>query len=105
MKAKDGMKILLSLRLLTKNWVSRESLFGHVGNILFVLPVLTIVTFVLLRSRKMAVCLAAVMLLLGGFCMPAVAGPTLEPDGLAHSPRPFGARRRCVGLGRRRSSL
>ena len=79
MKAKDGMKILLSLRLLTKNWVSRESLFGHIGNILFVLPVLTVVTFVLLRSRKMAVCLAAVMLLLGGFCMPAVAGPTLEP--------------------------
>jgi len=78
MKAKDGMKILLNFSLLTKNGVSRESLFGHVINILFVLPVLTIVQSVLLRSRKMAVSLAAVMLLLGGFCMPSIAGPTLD---------------------------
>jgi len=78
MKAKDGIKILLNFRLLTKNWVLRESLFGRVGNILFTLPVLTIATFVLLRSKKMAVCLAAVMLLFGGFCLPVIGGPTLD---------------------------
>jgi len=52
MKAKDGINIL-NLRLLTKDWVSRESLFGRFGNILF-------------------------MLLIGGFCMPAIAGVTLD---------------------------
>jgi hypothetical protein len=52
MKAKDGIRIL-NLTLLTKIWVSRESLFGRVRNILF-------------------------MLLLGGFCVPAIAAPTLN---------------------------
>jgi hypothetical protein len=52
MKAKDGIKVL-NLRLLTKNWVSRESLYGRVRNILF-------------------------MLLIGGFCVPAFAGVTLD---------------------------
>lgn len=52
MKAKDGINIL-NLRLLTENWVSRESLYGRVRNILF-------------------------MLLIGGFCVPAIAGPTLD---------------------------
>lgn len=52
MKAKDGIKVL-NLRLLTKDWLSRESLFGRVRNILF-------------------------MLLIGGFCVPAIAGPTLD---------------------------
>jgi hypothetical protein len=52
MKAKDGIRIL-NLRLLTENWVSRESLYGRVRNILF-------------------------MLLIGGFCVPAIAAPTLD---------------------------
>jgi hypothetical protein len=52
MKAKDGIRIL-NLTLLTKIWVLRESLFGRVRNILF-------------------------MLLLGGFCVPAIAAPTLD---------------------------
>jgi len=52
MKAKDGIRIL-NLTLLTKIWVSREGLFGRVRNILF-------------------------MLLLGGFCVPAIAAPTLD---------------------------
>jgi len=50
MKAKDGIKML---KLLTRSWVSREKLFGRVGNIMF-------------------------MLLFGGFCVPAIAGPTLD---------------------------
>ena len=53
MKAKDGIKIL-NLRVLTRNLVSRERLFGRVRNILF-------------------------MLLFGGFCVPAIAGVTLDP--------------------------
>jgi len=52
MKAKDGIK-MLNMKLLTKRWVSRESLFERVRNILF-------------------------MILFGGFCVPAIAGPTLD---------------------------
>lgn len=52
MKAKDGIKAL-NLRLLTKDCVSRESLFGRLRNTLF-------------------------MLLIGGFCVPAIAGVTLD---------------------------
>jgi hypothetical protein len=73
MKAKDGIKILLNFRLLTKCWMSRVILFGRVG-----LPVLIIVTLALQRSKKLAVCLAVVMLLFAGFCVPAVAGPALD---------------------------
>jgi len=52
MKAKDGIK-MLNMKLLTKRWVSRESLFERVRNILFIL-------------------------LFGGFCVPAIAVPTLD---------------------------
>ena len=52
MKAKDGIKVS-NLRLLRKDWVSREGLFGRIRNILF-------------------------MLLFGGFCVPAFAGVTLD---------------------------
>jgi len=52
MKAKDGIK-MLNMKLLTKRWVSRESLFGRVRDIL-------------------------IMLLFGGFCVPAIAGTTLD---------------------------
>ena len=78
MEAKDGSKILLNFKLLTKNRLTQQCLFGYFGNILFVLSVLKTATLVFLRSKKMAVCLAAVMLLLGGFRMTATAGPTLD---------------------------
>ena len=52
MKAKDGIKVL-NMRLLNKDRVLRESLYGRVRNIMF-------------------------MLLIGGFCVPAIAVPTLD---------------------------
>lgn len=77
MKAKESMKVLLHLELLRQHWVSRARLFGGFKNNPFVLPVFTIVSLVLRRSTKMPVCLAAVVLLFGGFCVPACfAGPT-----------------------------
>jgi len=78
MKAKDSMKILLYFALLKKRGVSPTKLFGCVENNPFVLPVFTIVSFVLQRSIKTAVCLASVMLLFGGLCTPAIALETLD---------------------------
>ena len=78
MKAMDGLKLLFNFRLPTKYWISRLRLFRCVGNIQHVLPVSIIVALALQRSKKIAVCLAAVMLLFGGFCGSANAEPTLD---------------------------
>jgi len=75
----DGLNLLFNFRLPTKCWISRLGLFRCVGNIQYVLPVSIIVTLALQRSKKIAVCLAAVMLLFGGFCVSANAGPILDP--------------------------
>lgn len=53
MKTKDGLKVLFDLRFLTKYWILRLRLFE-------------------------CVCLTAFMLLFGGFCLSANAGPTLD---------------------------
>jgi len=94
MKAKEGMKILSNFTLLKKYWVSPVRLYGPVDfedtspktsealgqaeNNPFVLPVFKMFSFVLKRSTKMAICLAAVILLFGGFCVPTIAAPTLD---------------------------
>ena len=77
MKAKDGMEVLLNFDLLKKHWASQTGSYGSFRNNPFVIPVFTIVSFVVQRSAKMATCLAVVMLLFGGFFVPACfAGPT-----------------------------
>jgi hypothetical protein len=58
--------------------MSHARLFGGSVDNPFILPVFTIVTLFLQRPTKMAVCLAAAMLLFGGFCMPAISVPTLD---------------------------
>jgi hypothetical protein len=78
MKAKESMRVLLYLELVKRHWASRARLFGGFENNPFVLPVFPIVSFVVQRSAKMAVCLAAVVILFGGFCVPAIGEPTLD---------------------------
>lgn len=78
MKAKDSIRTLLYFALLKKHKASPIYLFGRVENNPFILPVFTIASFVLQRSKKTAVFLSSVMLLFGGFCMPAFAGVTLD---------------------------
>ena len=91
MKAKDSIKVLLNFRLLKKYWALHTRLYGPVDfdgsgptssealsrteNNPFVLPIFTLISFILQRSTKMAACLAAVILLFGGFCAPTIAGP------------------------------
>lgn len=90
MEAKDSVKVLLSFTLLKKYWASTVELLGPVGldkasltisnafgraeNNPFVLPIFRLISFILPRSTKMSACLAAVMLLFGGFCAPTIAG-------------------------------
>ncbi|MHC4323113.1 MAG: hypothetical protein ACYSUX_02450 [Planctomycetota bacterium] len=78
MKTKDGLRVLFDLRFLAKYWISRLRLFECIGNIHYVLSVYIIATLALMRSKQIAVCLTAVMLLFGGFCISANAGPTLD---------------------------
>ena len=78
MKAKDGMRILSKVKYLKKYCASRISLFRPVGSNPFVLPVFTVLTAVLQKSAKTAVCLSVVMLLFGGLSTPANAMPTLD---------------------------
>jgi len=78
MKAKDGMRILSKVKYLKNCWTSRISLFRPVGSNPFVLPVFTLLSAVLQKPAKMAVCLSVVMLLFGGLNAPANAMPTLD---------------------------
>ncbi|MHC4328404.1 MAG: hypothetical protein ACYSWW_09820, partial [Planctomycetota bacterium] len=78
MKAKDGMEVLLNLALSRKRWTSLLRLFGAVGNSPFVLPVFGLAASGMRRSTRAAAYLAAVMLICGGFCVPAIAAPTLD---------------------------
>jgi hypothetical protein len=78
MKAKDGMRILSKVKYLKKYWASRISLFRTVGSNLFVLPVLAVLSAVLQKPLRTAVCLSVVMLLFGGLSAPANAMPTLD---------------------------
>ena len=78
MKAKDGMRILSKVKYLKKYWASRISLFRPVGSNPFVLPVFTLLSTVLQKPAKTAVCLSVVMLLFGGLNAPANAMPTLD---------------------------
>jgi hypothetical protein len=78
MKAKDSINVLLNFDLLKKQCMLRAGLYGGFKNDPFVLPVFSIITFVLQRSTKMAVCLAAVTIFFGGFCVTANAGTTLD---------------------------
>ena len=78
MKAKDGMRILSKVKYLKKYWALRISLFKRAGSNPFVLPVFTVLSAVLRKSAKTAVCLSVVMLLFGGLSAPANAMPTLD---------------------------
>lgn len=79
MKAKDGVKSLLSFVLFLKRRVSRRRAF--------VSPVLGAVAAGPRRStRNTRLCLAAGMLLFGGFCVPVLGGPTFDLTSLAGSP-------------------
>jgi len=77
MKAKDGKKVLLNFRFLQR-FKLPVSMFGRFKNNPFVLPVFTIVSIFMQRYAKRAAYIAAVAMLFGGFCMPAVGGPTLD---------------------------
>ena len=110
MKTMDGMKVLLNFALSKKRRTWRLSLFGHVRNSPFVLPVFGVVSFALRRSAATVMCLVVVMLLFGAFSVPANARPTsgltggregsvfvgqIDPQGPGS---PFG--RRGIGFGR-----
>ncbi|TKJ38244.1 MAG: hypothetical protein CEE38_05655 [Planctomycetes bacterium B3_Pla] len=78
MKAKDGMEVLLNFALSRKRLISLLRLFGAVGNSPFVLPVFGLAASSMRVSTRAAAYLAAVMLICGGFCVPAIAVPTLD---------------------------
>ncbi len=78
MNAKDGMEVLLNFALSRKRLTSLLRLFGAVGNSPFVLPVFGLAASGMRRSTRAAAYLAAVMLICGGFCVPAIAWPTLD---------------------------
>lgn len=81
MKTMDGMKVLLNFALSKKRRTWRPSLFGHVRNSPFVLPVFGVLSFAFRRSAAKVVCLVLVMLLFGAFSVPANARPTSDLTG------------------------
>jgi hypothetical protein len=79
MKAMDGVRILLDLALLWKSRVSWFGVFGPGGNRRRVAPIVAPVGPVWRRTGRMRrVCSIALMVLVGGFCARAVAGPTVD---------------------------
>jgi hypothetical protein len=78
MKAKDGVEFLLRFALSNKNRASRRRLFGVVGSSPFVLPVFGLAALGIRRSTRTVACLAVVMLICIGLCVPANAAPTVD---------------------------
>ncbi len=72
------MEVLLNFALSRERLTSLLRLFGAVGNSPFVLPVFGLAASGMRRSTRAAAYLAAVMLICGGFCVPAIAWPTLD---------------------------
>lgn len=78
MKAKEGVEFLLRFALSSKNRTLRRRFFGVVESSPFVLPVFGLAALGVRRSIRTVACLAVVMLICGGFCVPASAAPTVD---------------------------
>ena len=79
MRAKDGMRILLDLALFWMGRVSWSGMFGPGGNRRRAVPIgAAVVPAARRRARMTRVRSIVLMVLVGGFCLPAFGGPTLD---------------------------
>ena len=78
MKAKDGVRILFDLVLLWTGRVSWSGLFGPGGNRRVVPIRAAVVPAARRRARITRACSIVLMVLVGKFCAPAFARPTLD---------------------------
>lgn len=79
MKAKDGVRILLDLALFWVGKVLWSGLFGSFGHRRGAAPIRAVVVPAMrTRARRTRVRSIVLMILVGGCCVPAFAGPTLD---------------------------